>query len=33
MQANEKEMCKKAKELFTKKHKPTIDEALRQVFT
>lgn len=27
MQANEKEMCKKAKELFTKKHKSTIDEA------
>ncbi len=27
MQANEKEMCKKAKELFTKRHKPTIDEA------
>lgn len=27
MQANEKEMCKKAKELFAKRHKPTIDEA------
>ena len=27
MQAYEREKCKKIKELFTKKHKPTIDEA------